>query len=105
MNKVKHLAPKPLYANWHSVCRNTETHLWPWHNALREGYREKLSSVNRRGIEKGEREAILKLHEPSFRHFQSGDQHELREQGGIICRLCLPFKAIEQLQHRRHIRW
>lgn len=66
MNKAKHLAPKPLYANWHSVCCNTEIHLWPWHNTLREGYREELSSVNRRSIEKGEREAILKLHEPSF---------------------------------------
>ena len=66
MNKAKHLALKPLYANWHSVCRNTETHLWPLHNSLREGYREELSSVNRRDIEKGEREAILKLHEPSF---------------------------------------
>ncbi len=66
MNKAKHPAPKPLYANWHSVCRNAETYLWPWHNTLREGYREELSSVNRRGIEKGKLEAILKLHEPSF---------------------------------------
>ena len=66
MNKAKHPAPKPLYANLHSVCGNTETHLWPWHNTLREGYREELSSVNRRDIEKGAREAILKLHEPSF---------------------------------------
>ena len=25
--QAKQLTPRPLYANWHSVCRNTETHL------------------------------------------------------------------------------
>jgi predicted transposase YdaD len=24
--QARQLTPKPLYANWHSVCRNTETH-------------------------------------------------------------------------------
>jgi flagellar biosynthesis/type III secretory pathway protein FliH len=72
--QARQLTPKPLYANWHSVCRNTENALMTIaqqleqkgiQKGIEQGIEQGIQLGEQRGIEKGrsegERQATLKI--------------------------------------------